>query len=99
MRLFTIVFERLPMLWLLVGLLMISGGLYLGFDYSLSFAYIFLGMGCSMYGLLLFIFMRRERPKTSEARRLSPNFISAGATVVFPAQKIEPESPTGQPEA
>ena len=87
------------MLWLLVGLLMISGGLYLGFDYSLSFAYIFLGMGCSMYGLLLFIFMRRERPKTSEARRLSPNFISAGATVVFPPQKIEPEPPTGQPDA
>ena len=38
MRKFTIVFERLPMVWLLVGLLMISGGVYLGFDYSLAFA-------------------------------------------------------------
>mgnify|MGYP001826025116 CR=1 FL=1 len=59
----------------------------------------FLGMGCSMYGLLLFIFMRRERPKASEARRLSPNFISAGATVVFPARNVESDSHVGQPEA
>lgn len=99
MQLFTIVFERLPMVWLLLGLLMISGGLYLGFDYSLSFVYIFLGTSCSMYGILLFIFMRRERPKTSEARRLSPNFISAGATVVFPAANAESEKQTGQPDA
>lgn len=89
MQLFTIVFERLPMVWLLLGLLFISGGLYLGLDYSLSFAYIFLGIGCVLYGLLLFVFMRRERPRTSEARRLSPNFISAGATVVMPPRKVE----------
>ncbi len=89
MRLFTIVFERLPMVWLLLGLLFISGGLYLGFEYSLSFAYIFLGMGCSMYGLLLFIFLRRERPRSKEARRLSPDFISAGSTVVLPTETAE----------
>ena len=99
MRLFTIVFERLPMVWLLVGLLMISAGLYLGFEYSLSFAYVFLGMGCSFYGLLLFIFMRREQPRNSEARRLSPNFISAGATVVMPSAKIDAAPPAERPEA
>ena len=99
MRKFTIVFERLPMVWLLVGLLMISGGVYLGFDYSLAFAYIYLGMGCSFYGLLLFIFMRRERPRTSEARRLSPNFISAGATVVMPSRNVESGPQVDQPAA
>ena len=99
MRLFTIVFERLPMVWLLLGLLFISGGLYLGFDYSLSFVYLFLGMGCSMYGLLLFIFLRRERPKSKEARRLSSDFISAGPTVVMPTQDVESAPPTERPQS
>jgi hypothetical protein len=99
MGLFKIAFERLPMVWLLLGLLMISGGLYLGFEYSLSFVYIYLGMGCSLYGLLLFIFMRRERPRTSEARRLSPNFISAGGTVVMRSPNLGSGPQTEQPEA
>jgi hypothetical protein len=87
MRLFTIVFERLPMLWLLLGLLFISGGLYLGFDYKLTFAYLIVGGFCSMYGLLLFVFLRFERPKKSPTRTLSPNFISAGEAVAMPAAK------------
>ena len=40
MRLVTIVFERIPMVWLLLGLLFIAGGLYLGFDYKLTFVYL-----------------------------------------------------------
>lgn len=87
MRLFTIVFERLPMVWLLLGLLFISGGLYLGFDYKLTFVYLIVGAFCSMYGLLLFVFLRFERPKKSATRTLSPNFISAGETVAMPAVK------------
>jgi len=85
MRLFTIVFERLPMVWLLLGLLFISGGLYLGFDYKLTFVYLIVGGFCSMYGLLLFVFLRFERPKKSPTRTLSPNFISAGEAVAMPA--------------
>lgn len=92
MRLFTIVFERLPMVWLLLGLLFISGGLYLGFDYALTFVYLIVGGFCSMYGLLLFVFLRFERPKKSPSRTLSPNFISAGASVAMPAVSSSDES-------
>ena len=49
-------------------------------------------------GLLLFIFSRRERPRTSDARRLSPNFISAGATVVMPSRNVDSAPQAEQPE-
>lgn len=91
MRLFTIVFERLPMVWLLLGLLFIATGLYLGFDYKLTFVYLIVGAFCSLYGLLLFIFLRIERPRRSSSSTLSPHFISAGEAMAMPA----PESPSG----
>jgi len=75
--------ERAPLVWLLLGLLMISGGLYLGFDHALTIVYMLVGGFCSLYGPLLFIFKRRERPKSSP-RPLSRDFISAGATVAMP---------------
>lgn len=89
MRLFTIVFERLPMVWLLLGLLFIATGLYLGFEYKLTFVYLIVGAFCSLYGLLLFIFLRIERPKKSAASTLSPDFISAGETVTVLAMTQE----------
>ena len=67
--------ERAPMVWLLLGLLIISGGLYLGFDNSLSFVYIFVGGFCSVYGIVLFIFLAFEKPRTTPSRPLSPDFI------------------------
>jgi hypothetical protein len=76
--------ERAPLVWLLLGLLMVSGGLYLGFDHALTIVYMLIGGFCSLYGPLLFIFQRRERPRSSP-RPLSRDFISAGATVVMPA--------------
>lgn len=89
MRLVTIVFERLPMVWLLLGLLFIATGLYLGFEYKLTFVYLIVGAFCSLYGLLLFIFLRIERPKRSSGSTLSPYFISAGESVAMPAEKQE----------
>lgn len=85
MRLVTIVFERLPMVWLLLGLLFIATGLYLGFDYTLTFVYLIVGAFCSLYGLLLFIFLRIERPRKTATSTLSPHFISAGEAVAMPA--------------
>jgi hypothetical protein len=40
-----------------------------------------------MYGLLLFIFLRFERPQKSPTRTLSPNFISVGESVAMPASR------------
>jgi len=95
MHVFKIILERIPMVWFLLGLLFIAGGLYLGFDRSFSFVYIFVGLFCSLYGLVLFLFQLRERPRYSAPRPLSPNFISAGSTVVTPvAEKIEDQQET-----
>jgi len=85
MQLFTTVFERLPIMWILLGLLFNSGGLYLGFEYSLSFGYMVVGWMCCAYGLSILMLQRMERPRKSATSRLSPNFISVGSTVDIPA--------------
>jgi len=85
------------MVWLLLGLLMISGGLYLGFDHGLTIVYMIIGVFCSLYGPLLFVFKRLERPNRSP-RPLSRNFISAGATVIMPAPDKEEDDRREQAE-
>ncbi len=100
MQLFTTVFERIPIVWLLLGLLFNAAGLYLGFDYSLAFAYMFVGWFCCAYGLALFAFRFRERPRTTAATSLSPNFVQAGATVIMPvAQDADNEPATERSDA
>ena len=89
------IFERAPIVWLLLGLLLISGGLYLGFDHALAFVYVLVGVFCALYGPLLFVFKKREQPRHSRRNTLSPNFISAGSTVVMP---VPDESETQQSE-
>lgn len=84
MKLVSDIFERLPQVWILLGLLFIAGGLYLGFDYSLVWIYFAIGLISFLYGALLFFFLRRERPRKAKARPLSPHFISIGSTVAVP---------------
>ena len=79
------------MVWVLLGLLFNAAGLYLGFDYSLSFVYLFVGWFCCVLGVVVFVLQRQERPRTTGETRLSSNFISAGATVMMPAVP-KPES-------
>ncbi len=64
------------MVWTLLGLLFFSGGLYLGFDYTMAFWYMMIGAFCCAYGVALLIFRLREAPKSTKDTRLSPNFIS-----------------------
>lgn len=78
MRLFKIVFERLPMVWFLLGLLFNAGGLYLGFDYRMSFVYLIIGWFCCAYGIAVYVLQRLEKPKSNAKTRLSKDFISAG---------------------
>jgi len=94
MKPFTIIFERLPMVWFLLGLLFNAAGLYLGFEYSLSFAYMIVGWFCCAYGLAIFVFRLQERPRTTAATRLSPNFVSAGATVIMPSPSTDEHEQT-----
>lgn len=80
MQLFKIVFERLPMVWVLLGLLFNALGLYLGFEYKLAFVYMIVGWFCVAYGVAVYALQRLENKSKSTATRLSRNFISAGDT-------------------
>ena len=68
------IYERLPQFWLLLGLLFITTGLYLGFEFVLSFYYIVLGGLCCVYSLAIFM-MRltyRSGEKTAEQSSETP---------------------------
>ena len=81
---FSIVQERVPLVWILVGLLFNATGLYLGFEFGLTFVYMIVGWFCCAFGIALLIFQLREKPKATARTRLSPNFISAGSEQAFP---------------
>ena len=50
----TPIYERIPQFWLLLGLLFMTSGIYLGFDYSLSFVYFGVGFTCCGWSLWIF---------------------------------------------
>lgn len=59
------IYERIPQFWLLLSLLFMSSGLYLGFDYSLSFLYFGTGVFCVLWGSRIFVMRkihRRSKP-------------------------------------
>jgi len=62
----TPVYERIPQFWLLLGLLFLSSGTYLGFDYSLSFAYFGMGFVCCIWSL--WVFSRRLKARKAPNR-------------------------------
>lgn len=57
----TSVYERLPLFWLMVGLLFISAALYMSFEYALSVYYFLLGVICSASGIGLFMLRQHFR--------------------------------------
>ena len=57
------VYERFPQLWFLLGLLFIATGLYLGFEFSLSFLYILVGIFCCVFGIAIYVLRLMERPR------------------------------------
>ena len=85
MQLFKLSSERLPMVWFLLGLLFNAAGLFLSFEFSVAFGYMIVGWLCCAFGLLLFVLQLMEPEKKSAKTRLSPGFISAGATTAMPA--------------
>ncbi len=100
MKLFTIIFERLPMVWFLLGLLFNAAGLYLGFEYTLSFVYLIVGWLCCAYGLAIFALRFLEKPKSKVSTGLSPKFISAGTPSAMPSiQGANDEQAAEQPDS
>jgi len=57
----TPVYERIPQFWLLLGLLFMTSGTYLGFDFSLSFLYFGVGFLCVIWSVSLFVMRSRNR--------------------------------------
>jgi hypothetical protein len=68
------IYERIPQFWFLLGLLFISTGLYLGFEFALSFWYIAVGLSCCAYGVGIFLtrLTHRQRPQTAEQAAAPP---------------------------
>jgi hypothetical protein len=90
MQLFNVVFERLPVVWVLLGLLFSALGLYVGFGNGLSFFFFAIGLFCLAYGVTVFVLQRIQKPEKSVANRLSPQFISAGSTADVPPPAANP---------
>jgi hypothetical protein len=61
----TPIYERIPQFWLLLGLLFMSSGTYLSFDYELSFAYFGLGFACCAWSIWIFAkrFINKNSPQ------------------------------------
>jgi hypothetical protein len=83
-------------MWVLVGLLIISSGLYLGFEYSIVFVYLGIGILSTVYGFALFVLRILDGPRNSNVRPLSKDFISIGATVIMPAPQSDQEPTSSQ---
>jgi hypothetical protein len=66
----TPIYERLPQCLVLLGLLFISSGFYLGFDFEPSFVYFGTGIICLTWGVGIFI-MRRSYRKGPQAQQES----------------------------
>lgn len=62
----TPIYERIPQFWLLLGLLFLTSGTYLGFEYALSFVYFGVGFICCMWSLWIFSMRLRARKAPSE---------------------------------
>ena len=63
----TPVYERIPQFWLLLGLLFMTSGTYLGFEYQLSFLYFGVGFVCVVWGIAIFV--KRSRYRSDPVRK------------------------------
>jgi len=60
------IYERIPQFWFLLGLLFMSSGVYLGFDYQLTFVYFGTGFVCAAWGIRIFVMRLIYRRKPQE---------------------------------
>ena len=59
----TPIYERVTQFWVLLGLLFMTSGTYLGFDYSLSFLYFAVGAACTIWSGVIFVRRSRYRAR------------------------------------
>ena len=78
------IYERIPQFWFLLGLLFIATGIYLGFEFALSFLYIAVGLSCCSYGVGIFLVRLRSRQAPQTAVQAN---VPAEAVQVEPADE------------
>ena len=64
------VYERIPQIWFLFGLLFIANGLYVGTDLPISLACLAFGLLCCLFGIGVGVFRsknRRTKPPAAES--------------------------------
>jgi hypothetical protein len=83
----TPIYERIPQFWLLLGLLFMSSGTYLGFDYALSFVYFGVGFVCSAWSLWIFSMRATAKKEARDDAYVPPP--GATAAQAEPAQQAE----------
>lgn len=69
----TKLYERLPLWWILVGLVFMLSALYLGLDYGPAYGYLGLGVGCSIFGLMITIWRSQHRNDKSTSDGSPPD--------------------------
>jgi len=57
----TSLYERVPQFWLLLGLLFMITGLYLGLEYNMAFLYVGVGAACILWGVAVVVWRHRFR--------------------------------------
>jgi hypothetical protein len=83
----TPIYERIPQFWLLLGLLFMTSGTYLGFDYALSFLYFGVGFICAAWSLWIFSMRATARKEAREEAYVPPP--AAGEAQAEPARQTE----------
>lgn len=64
----TPIYERAQQLWLLMALLFVVLGLYIGFAYPLTYFYVLLGLVCGLRGLQVWRMRSSFRREQAEKR-------------------------------
>jgi len=75
----TPIYEKTPQLWLLMALLFVVLGLYIGFGYKLTYFYVLLGLVCGVRGVQVWRMRLSHRRETPDAAQME------GAPIAEPA--------------
>ena len=67
----TAIYDRAPQFWFLLGLLFMSSGAYLGFEYTMAFVYFGVGVFCVAWSVC--IITMRSRIRSREEALLDPD--------------------------
>ena len=92
------IYERMPQVWLLLGLMLMYSGIYLTFDYTLSYLYSGAGLICFTWST--WIFSRRVvgRKKAAAQASVPPPAATDAQTEQPQTEQLQTEQPqTEQP--